>query len=96
MQEAGIAPNSDQAGEILVHAVQGGKSGAVRSLLVAGAPVRISEAGQGRWSLLTATSFIRDRKSQQAVFKALLENAEVRADKTGMQDALAQVRHETG
>jgi hypothetical protein len=42
-------------------------------------------------SLLTAASFIRDRKSQQEVFKALLENAGVRADKAGIQDALGRV-----
>jgi Domain of unknown function (DUF6438) len=91
MKEAGIASNSDRAGEILVHAVQEGKWGAVRSLLVAGAPVGISDADHPRWSLLSAASFVRDRESQHAVFEALLENAEVRADKTGMQYALARV-----
>jgi hypothetical protein len=91
MQEAGIAPNSKQAGEILVYAVEEGKWEAVRSLLVAGAPLRISDANHASRSLLTAASFIHDRKSQQEVFKALLENAEVRADKTGIQDALGRV-----
>ena len=91
MQEAGIAPNSKQAAEILVHAVEEGKWEAVRSLLVAGAPVRISDANHASRNLLTAASFIRGRESQQKVFKALLENAEVRADKAGMQDALGRV-----
>jgi hypothetical protein len=91
MQEAGIAPNSKQAGEILVYAVEEGKWEAVRSLLVAGAPLRISNAEHASRSLLTVASFTHDRKSQQEVFKALLENAEVRADKTGIQDALGRV-----
>lgn len=91
MQEAGIAPNSKQAGEILVYAVEEGKWEAVRSLLDEGAPVRISDADHASRSLLTAASFIRDRKSQHEVFNALLENAEVRADKTGIQDALGRV-----
>ena len=91
MQEAGIGPNSEQAGKILVYAVEEGKWEAVRSLLVAGAPVRISNADHASRSLLTVASFIRDSKSQHQVFKALLENAEVRADKTGIQDALGRV-----
>jgi Domain of unknown function (DUF6438) len=94
MQAAGIAPNSERAGEILVHAVESGKGEAVRSLLLAGAPVRHSGANHSDMSLLTATSYIRDRESQQAVFKALLENAEVRADKAGIQDALGRVAGE--
>ena len=91
MQHAGIPPNSEKAGEILVHAVEEGKWEAVRSLLVAGAPVRISNADHVSRSILTAASFIRDRKSQHEVFEALLENAEVRADKAGIQDALSRV-----
>jgi hypothetical protein len=91
MQEAGIAPNSEQAGEILVYAVQEGKAEAVRSLLITGAPARIRKANQDSASLLTIASFVRDRESQREVFKALLENAEVRADKAGMQDALGRV-----
>ena len=38
MREAGIEPNSLQAGEILLYAVKKGKAEAVRSLLAAGAP----------------------------------------------------------
>jgi len=91
MQDAGIPPNSEKAGEILVHAVEEGKWEAVRGLLVAGAPVRISNADHVSRSILTAASFIRDRKSQHEVFEALLENAEVRADKAGIQDALGRV-----
>jgi hypothetical protein len=91
MQEAGIAPNSERTGEILVYAVKEGKGEAVRSLLVAGAPVRILDTNHASMSLLTAASFIRDRESQQGVFEALLENAEVRADKAGIQDALGRV-----
>jgi len=91
MQEAGIAANSKQAGDILVYAVEEGKWEAVRSLLGGGAPVRISDADHTSRSLLTAASFIRDRESQREVFKALLENAEVRPDKTGIQDALGRV-----
>jgi Domain of unknown function (DUF6438) len=91
MHDAGIPLNSEKAGEILVHAVEEGKWEAVRSLLVAGAPVRISNADHVSRSILTAASFIRDRKSQHEVFKALLENAEVRADKAGIQDALGRV-----
>jgi len=94
MQDAGIPPNSEKAGEILVHAVEEGKWEAVRSLLVAGAPVRISNADNVSRSILTAASFIRDRNSQHEVFKALLENAEVRADKAGIQDALGCVAGE--
>jgi hypothetical protein len=91
MQEAGIAPNSKQAGEILVYAVDQGKWEAVRSLLSAGAPVRTSDANQAGTSLITAASSIRDRESQQKVFEALLENDEVRTDKAGMQVALGRV-----
>ena len=91
MQGAGIPPNSEEAGEILVHTVEEGKWEALRSLLVAGAPVRISNADHVSRSILTAASFIRDRKSQHEVFKALLENVEVRADKAGIQDALGRV-----
>jgi hypothetical protein len=91
MQEAGIAPNSEQAGEILVYAVKEGKAGAVRSLLIAGAPVSIRKANQDSTSLLTIASFVRGRESQREVFEVLLENAEVRADKAGMQDALGRV-----
>jgi hypothetical protein len=91
MQDAGIPPNSEKAGEILVHAVEEGKWEAVRSLLAAGAPVKISNADHVSRSILAAASFIRDRKSQHAVFKALLENAEVHADKAGIQDALGRV-----
>lgn len=91
MQEAGIAPNSARAGEILVYAVGEGKGEAVRSLLVAGAPVSTLDANHARVSLLIAASFIRDYESQREVFNALLENAEVRADKAGMQDALGRV-----
>jgi hypothetical protein len=94
MQEAGIAPNSERAGEILVHAVEKGKWEAVRSLLVAGAPVRISNVDYANRSLLTAASFIHERESQHEVFKALLENAEVRSDKAGMQGALGIVAGE--
>jgi hypothetical protein len=88
MQEAGISTNSKQAGEILVYAVKEGKSEAVRSLLAAGAPVKISDAEHTSRSLLTVALYIRDRKSQQEVFKALLENPELRTDKAGVQDAL--------
>ncbi len=91
MQEAGIAPNSERAGEILVLAVREGKWEAVRSLLLAGAPVRSSKADHGVRSLLAVAPFVRDRQSQSKVFKALLENAEVHADKTGLQDALGRV-----
>jgi hypothetical protein len=91
MEETGIAPNSERAGEILVYAVKEGKGQVVRSLLVAGAPVRISNANHTSVILLTAASFIRDRESQQEVFKALLENAAVRADKAGLQDALGDM-----
>lgn len=91
MQEAGIAPNSEQAGEILVHATESGKAEAVRSLLLAGAPVRSSGANRADISLLTAASYVRNRESQQAVFKALLENAEVRGDKPEIQGALGRV-----
>ncbi|MGC0773498.1 MAG: DUF6438 domain-containing protein, partial [Candidatus Acidiferrum sp.] len=91
MQDAGIPPNSEQAGEILVHAVEEGKWEAVRTLLVAGAPVRISNADHVSRSILTAALFIRDRQSQYQVFKVLLENTEVRADQAGMQEALGRV-----
>jgi hypothetical protein len=91
MQEAGIAPHSDQAGAILVYAVEDGKWEAVRSLLGAGAPVRISDADHPSRNLLSAASFIREHEIQHKVIKALLENAEVRADKTGIQDALGRV-----
>jgi len=91
MQQAGIAPNSEQAGEILIYAVEAGKWEAVRSLLVGGAPVRISDVNHAGRSLLRAASFIPDRESQYEVFKALLENSEVHADKAGIQDALGRV-----
>lgn len=91
MQETGIASNSEKAGEILVYAVKEGKAEAVRSLLIAGAPVRIRKGNQDSTSLLTIASFVRDRESQGEVFKALLENPEVHADKAGMQDALGRV-----
>jgi len=94
MQGAGIPPNSEEAGEILVHTVEEGKWEALRSLLVAGAPVRISNADHVSRSILAAASFIRDRKSQHEVFKALLENVEVRADKAGIQDALGRAAGE--
>ncbi len=84
MEEAGIAPNSEQAEGILVHAAEKGKWEAVRTLLVAGVPVASR-------SLLTLASFIRDRESQLGVFKALLENAQVLANKPGIQDALGRV-----
>lgn len=91
MQETGIASNSEKAGEILVYAVKEGKAEAVRSLLIAGAPVRVRKGNQDSTSLLTIASFVRDRESQGEVFKALLENPEVHADKAGMQDALGRV-----
>jgi hypothetical protein len=92
MQEAGIAPNSEQAGEILLHAVKDGRAEAVRSLIVAGAPVaRRLKAKQDGASLLTIASFVRDRESQREVVKALLENVEVRANQAGMQEALGRV-----
>jgi Domain of unknown function (DUF6438) len=77
MEEAGIAPNSKEAEEILVHAAEKGKWEAVRTLLIAGAPVASG-------SLLTVASFIRDPESQHEAFKALLENAEVLANKPGI------------
>src|SRR5262249_36986494 len=52
--------------------------------------VRMSNANDASMSLLTEASFIRDRESQQEVFKALLQNVEVRADKAGIQDALGR------
>jgi hypothetical protein len=88
MQEAGIAPNSEQAEEILLYAVKEGRAEAVRSLLVAGALVRTQDANGDYRSLFRVASFIRDRESQHEVIKALLETAEVRADKAGMQEAL--------
>ena len=91
MQEAGIAPNSEQANEILVYAVKEGKAEVVRSLLTAGAPLRIRKANQDSTGLLTIASFVRARESLGEVFKALLENPEVRADKAGMQDSLGRV-----
>src|ERR1700680_4731414 len=91
MREAGIELNSKQAGEILVYAVKEGKSEAVRSLLVAGAPVRTQDANHVGMSLLAVATFIRDREGQREVFEALLENAEVRADKSGLQEALGSV-----
>jgi hypothetical protein len=91
MQEAGIAPNSEQAGEILLYAVKDGRAEAVRSLIVAGAPVRRQKANQDSASLLTIASFVRDRESEREVFNALLENAEVRANQAGMQEALGRV-----
>lgn len=91
MQEAGIAPNSGQADEILLHAVKDGRAEAVRSLIVAGAPVRRQKANQDSASLLTIASFVRDRESEREVFNALLENAEVRANQAGMQEALGRV-----
>jgi hypothetical protein len=91
MGEAGIAPSSKRAGEILVHAVKEGKGEVVRSLLVAGVPVQAQNANGDNISLLGVASFVRDRESQREVFKALLENAEVRADKAGMQEALGHV-----
>jgi hypothetical protein len=90
MREAGIEPNSLQAGEILLYAVKKGKAEAVRSLLAAGAPVKTQNANGGNRNLLTIASFIRNRESQHEVFKALLENADVRADKDGIQDALGR------
>jgi len=91
MREAGIEPNSQQAGEILLYAVKEGKGKAVRGLLAAGVPVRRQNANGGDRSLLTIAAFIRDSESQFEVFKALLENAEVLSDKAGMQDALGRV-----
>ncbi len=88
MQEAGIAPNSEQAGEILLYAVKEGRAEAVRSLLAAGTPVRTQDANGDSRSLLRIASLIRDREGQHEVIEALLENAEVRADKAGMQEAL--------
>jgi len=91
MQEAGIAPNSKRAGEILVYAVREGKAEAVRTLLHAGAPVNISDSNRAGMSLLIDALFISERKNQERVLKVLLENAEVRADKTGLQEALGCV-----
>lgn len=91
MQEAGIEPNSKQAGEILAYAVKEGKSEAVRSLLVAGAPARTQDANHLGMSLLAVATFIRDSEGQRDVFEALLENAEVRADKSALQEALSRV-----
>ncbi len=90
MREAGIEPNSQQAGEILLYAVKEGKAQAVRSLLATGAPVRTQNAKGANRSLLTIASFIRDRESQHEVSKALLENADLREDKDGIQDALGR------
>jgi hypothetical protein len=56
MQEAGIAPNSEHAGEILLYAVKEGRAEAVRSLLVAGAPVRTQDANGDNRSLFTEVS----------------------------------------
>jgi hypothetical protein len=91
MQEAGIATNSEQAGEILFYAVKEGEAEAVRSLLVAGVPVRTHYANGDTRSLLRVASFIRNRESQQDVIKALLENTDVRSDRAGMQEALGSV-----
>ena len=91
MREAGIEPNSQQAWEILLYAVNEGKAEAVRSFLAAGTTVRTKNANGGNRSLLTIASFIRDRERQHEVFRALLENADVRADKDGIQDALGRV-----
>ena len=91
MHEAGIASNSEQAGEILFYAVKEGKAEAVRSLLMAEAPVRTHYANGDNRNLFRVASFIRDRESQLEVIKALLENAELRVDKPGMQEALGSV-----
>lgn len=87
MQEAGIAPNSKRAEEVLDYAVRDGKVEAVRSLLAAGVPVSRPNHSGG---LLAIASLIRDRHRQFEVLEALLENIEVRADKTGMQDVLGR------
>ncbi len=89
MQDAGIIPTSKQAGEILIYAVKQGKADEVRTLLAAGVPV-MTDATDRR-SVLREASFVRDRDKQREVFKALLENAEVRADKERMRDALGSV-----
>ena len=83
MQEAGIAPNSEQANEILVYAVKEGKAEVVRSLLTAGAPLRIRKANQDSTGLLTIASFVRARESLGEVFKALLESPKCAQTKLG-------------
>lgn len=91
MQEAEITPNSKQAGEVLLYAVKEGKGQVVRSLLAAGVPAKVQNANGDNINLLRVASFARDPESQRELFKALLENTSVQADKAGIQEALGHV-----
>jgi hypothetical protein len=96
MRDAGISPDSNEAGRILLRAVIYGKAEAVRELLAAGVPTRMKTKPKGVVDLWTpsgslledAAYYSDDQELRKKVITALLEDPSIRANKQDLQRAL--------